>query len=94
VKKDIIITNNKSETIDICVFQQLPFSKEESIKVKLIVPDLTEEHISKDEFSIIQWKYRIVSGDKETVKLEYTIESQPDHQIDFKEQTGFEKTSY
>jgi len=95
VKKEIVITNTKSQQVPVCVFQQIPFSQEESIKVKQIAPDPNDKETShKDEFSIIQWKYDIPSGETQTVTLEYTIESAPDKTIGFDTQNTFEKTSY
>jgi len=95
VKKEIVITNTKLKPVDICVFQQLPFSKEETIKIKLTDPKPDEENVHKDEFSILQWKYKLEGGRSHTISLAYTIETPPDiKNFYYQEQTNFTKTSY
>jgi len=95
VKKEVVISNTKVKEVSVCVYQQLPFAKDETIKVKVTEPIVGQtENVKCDEFSIFEWKLNIESGQSETVVLEYTIESPPEKQLFFQEQTSYTKTSY
>jgi len=94
VKKAIVITNTKNEPVNISVYQQLPFSKDETIKIKQIDPPENDENTRKDEFSIIEWKCHLEQSKYETINFAYVIESNPDKELGLVEQTDFEKTSY
>jgi len=91
----VVITNTKSEPIKICVFMQLPFSQDNTIKVKLEEPNLKEEDTPAtiDEFSIVQWKYELAPGDEVKVRLHYTVEYNLDSKLNFTNQ-NHGKTSY
>jgi len=94
VKKAIVVTNLKDEEVNISVYQQLPFSKDETIKIKIVKPAENDKNTRKDEFSIIEWKYTLEPGKSQNIVLEYSIESAPDKEVGFEVQDSFTKTSY
>jgi len=93
--RKVVITNTKSETINISVFMQLPFSQDSNVKVKLEEPNLKEEGTPAtiDTFSNIQWKHELGPGEDVVVRLHYTIEFEKDTILNFQLQ-NFPKTSY
>jgi len=71
-----IITNHKTTTVEVVVFDQLPFCSDSNIKVKLEEPSNIKilENVRVDEFSLIQWRFKIASGKSERVQFTYSIE--------------------
>ena len=79
----IIITNNKKRTEKIIVFDQLPISQNEDIKVELIKPKYKEDtdtlKINKQKF--VEWHFEPESKEKLVIDYIYSVESPTDEQI-------------
>jgi len=81
-----VITNNKPQPIEVTLFEQLPRSNNQHLKVKLITPDLdvsnlpTVEDIDSEAPLLvtpannIRWKYTIEPDKSVTTNFQYTVE--------------------
>jgi len=77
-----IVTNHKPYEIELVAFDQLPFSSDSNIKVRVEEPIIKgNEHIRVDEFSLIQWRYKIAPEKSEKIQFTYVIEWPNDKQI-------------
>jgi len=81
-----VITNNKPQPIEVTLFEQLPRSNNQHLKVKLISPDLDVSNLPAIEdidsdapllvtpANNIRWKYTIEPDKSVTTNFQYTVE--------------------
>jgi len=72
----IKITNNKKTQEEIVVWDQLPISQDEKIKVKLIEPEYKEDNeiLKIDEHKYIEWFFQPKPGEKIKIPFKYSVE--------------------
>ncbi len=72
----IKITNNKKTQEEIVVWDQLPISQNEKIKIKLIEPDYKEdtEILKISEHKYIEWFFEPKPGEKILIPFKYSVE--------------------
>jgi len=81
------ISNNKSEDIEVLVFQQLPFATDERIKINIKEPYIKDNpNVSVDEFSLLKWRTKVKAGGKSKLRFCYNIEFPNDKEILFVKQ--------
>jgi hypothetical protein len=69
---EIKITNNRKTTESISVFDQLPISRNEKIKIELLIPkDLEEKLNDKKE---LKWDLKLNPGENKIIPLKFTVE--------------------
>eukprot|EP01121_Diplochlamys_sp_Union-15-3_P016235 TRINITY_DN5488_c0_g1_i1.p1 TRINITY_DN5488_c0_g1~~TRINITY_DN5488_c0_g1_i1.p1 ORF type:complete len:599 (+),score=130.40 TRINITY_DN5488_c0_g1_i1:55-1851(+) len=84
-----VITNNKMEEVEVLVFQQLPFSKDEKIKVSVKEPNIQKDSdVSVDEYSLLKWRVKIKPGAEAKLRFSYLVEHPADKDIVFIPQVG------
>jgi len=86
VKQETVIKNNKAIEITIFVYEQVPLSNDEKIKVRLISPDLKQDSdkVKLNQANNLEWKVTIASKQESKFPLEYVIEWPKDRIIEFK----------
>eukprot|EP01121_Diplochlamys_sp_Union-15-3_P016737 TRINITY_DN5750_c0_g1_i4.p1 TRINITY_DN5750_c0_g1~~TRINITY_DN5750_c0_g1_i4.p1 ORF type:complete len:288 (+),score=54.73 TRINITY_DN5750_c0_g1_i4:375-1238(+) len=80
------ITNNKSFKITVLVYDQIPQPNDQSIKVKVLEPQIKEDNtapITYTDEKNLQWKVEIPPGEKKILKFHYLIEWPKDKEIEF-----------
>ena len=72
----IKITNNKKTQEEIVVWDQLPISQNEKIKVKLIEPEYKEdtETLKMNEHKYIEWFFEPKPGEEILIPFKYSVE--------------------
>jgi len=88
-KFSTVIKNNKKHPIKVLVFDQIPFSSDKSIKVKIEQPADQTEYILTEE-SIMKRTFKLGPGTSQTTKLCYTVETSSDTSIYYVPQLGGE----
>ena len=80
----ITITNNKRTQEEIVVWDQLPISQNEKIKVKLIEPKYKEdtEILKINEHKYIEWFFEPKSGEEILIPFKYSVEYPLGTQVD------------
>jgi len=80
----IKITNNKKTQEEIVVWDQLPISQNEKIKVKLVEPDYKEdtEILKIDEHKYIEWFFQPKAGEEIIIPFKYSVEYPLDTQVE------------
>jgi uncharacterized protein (TIGR02231 family) len=85
------LLNTKSTAVIVYVYEQVPLSSNEKIKVKLIVPDLRSKEpvpnctVALDESNNLEWQCTLQPRVECRLPMEYTIEWPKDKQIVFDE---------
>lgn len=91
IRREIRLTNTKSTPISVHVYEQVPLSSDEKLKVKLVVPDLRVKEqspsytVSLDENNNVEWKCILAEKGECRLPLEYTVEWPNDKRIEYKE---------
>ena len=67
------IENFHDNEIELLLYDTLPISQNEKIKVK--VDDITPEYHSKNDKNILEWKLKIPAGEKMIVNLKFSVET-------------------
>jgi uncharacterized protein (TIGR02231 family) len=72
----IELTNNKKSEEEVVVWDQIPISNNEQIKVALIKPVISEKDssIKKNEQNFIEWYYRMMPGEKKKIPFSFSVE--------------------
>ena len=72
----ISVTNNHQSDEEIVVFDQLPISGNEEIKVELIDPKWKENtpELHKNDQDILEWYYKMKPAEKVLIPLKYSVE--------------------
>ncbi|MBT4331776.1 MAG: DUF4139 domain-containing protein, partial [Candidatus Cloacimonetes bacterium] len=80
----IKITNNKKTQEEIVVWDQLPISQNENIKVKLIEPAYKEDTdiLKINEHKYIEWFFQPKPGEEIIIPFKYSVEYPIDTQIE------------
>ena len=91
VRRETRLTNTKSTAITVHVYEQVPLSSDEKIRVKLVVPDLRVKDqnpaytVSMDDDNNLEWKCIIPAKGECRLPLEYILEWPNDKRIEYKE---------
>jgi len=84
VQRSIIIKNTKECDVSVVLYDQLPQSSDEKIKVKLIEPDLKKAtHVKLNASNNLEWRFQIPGGKKEEVEFQYVIEWPQNREVSF-----------
>jgi uncharacterized protein (TIGR02231 family) len=76
---EIKLENHTRDSQKILVWDQIPVSQHESIKVRL---ENTEPKVNKqDELNRLEWKLELPEGGKQTIRYDFTIEAARELQI-------------
>jgi uncharacterized protein (TIGR02231 family) len=82
----IVITNNKAQQIEISVFEQVPLSEDDKVKVKIIKPDLKESNEAVlNEFNNLKWNVKLDPQAKKKIELEYQVDFPVDNNLSLHE---------
>jgi len=79
------IKNSKSTTIDLILWEQVPVSVYDSIKVKLLQPDLRTTNVTQEKNNNLKWQLKLSSGASATAPLSYSIEYPKEKEIEIRE---------
>jgi len=78
-----VITNNKKSKEKIIIYDQLPVSQNDDIKVELLKPKYKEDNdnlkINKEKF--IEWYYELEPAEKVEIDFSYSVESPQDIKV-------------
>ncbi len=76
----ITVKNNKGHSTAIHVWDQIPMARNESIKVKLIKPEINKKtkHVKVNKLKMIEWFYRPKAGQTITIPFKYSVEHPAD----------------
>eukprot|EP01121_Diplochlamys_sp_Union-15-3_P018773 TRINITY_DN6904_c0_g1_i1.p1 TRINITY_DN6904_c0_g1~~TRINITY_DN6904_c0_g1_i1.p1 ORF type:complete len:474 (-),score=89.17 TRINITY_DN6904_c0_g1_i1:46-1299(-) len=81
----ITITNNKGFKVNITVQDQIPQATDQSIKVKVLEPDIKENGpVTYTANKNVEWKIDLKEGEKRTLKLHYQVEWPKDKEIEYR----------
>lgn len=92
VRRETLLTNTKSTEITAYVYEQVPLSSIEKIKVKLATPDLKSKHVNAsytvtmNENNNIEWKCILQPKEQVRLPLEYSLEWPNNKQVEFSEE--------
>jgi uncharacterized protein (TIGR02231 family) len=93
IRRETRITNTKSTEIIVYIYEQIPLSSDEKIKVKLIVPDVRAKEqnpnctVTMNDRNNLEWKCLLQPKEECRLPLEYSLEWPKDKRIEFKEQS-------
>ncbi|CAF4297463.1 unnamed protein product [Rotaria sp. Silwood2] len=85
------IVNMKSTEITVFVYEQVPLSSDEKIKVKLITPDLRQKDyaqncmVTMNDRNNLEWKCVLQPHEEFQCPLEYTLEWPKDKRVELQE---------
>lgn len=91
IRHETHLTNTKAAEVTIYVYEQVPLSSDEKIKVKLIVPDLKSKEqgpnctVTINDSNNLEWKCILPSRGECRLPFEYTLEWPKDKRIELKE---------
>ncbi|CAF3952179.1 unnamed protein product, partial [Rotaria sordida] len=91
VRHETHVTNTKTNEVVVFVYDQVPLSSDEKIKVTLIQPDLrrkdTNPHhtITLKDTNNLEWKCTLPPRGECRLPFEYTVEWPVDKQVEFQE---------
>jgi uncharacterized protein (TIGR02231 family) len=91
IRRETRLVNTKSTEITVYVYEQLPLSSDEKIKVKLVAPDLRTKEQSLSSSVImnddnnLEWKCVLQAKGECRLPLEYSLEWPKDKRIEYKE---------
>ena len=89
VRHETHLTNTKAAEVTVYVYEQVPLSSDEKIKVKLIQPDLrSKEHsfnytVTMNDANNLEWKCVLQARGELRLPLEYTIEWPKEKRVEF-----------
>jgi hypothetical protein len=83
----ITLKNSKSVEVAVTTYGQLPLSKDDSIKVKLLKPNLkdTKDDIKLNKHNNLEWRYVIPAGGKLEIPFSYDVEYPKDKDVEIVE---------
>jgi len=89
VSRVISIKNSKSVDVLVVVYEQVPLSSDEKIKVKLIEPDpKKEKNVTLNASNNLEWRLTIAAGQKQDLDYQCIIEWPQNKEVTF--DTGFQ----
>lgn len=73
----IEITSNKKNQEEIVIWDQIPISNHEDIKINLIEPKLSDnqKNVKINDYNYIEWFFNIKPGEKIKIPFKFTVES-------------------
>jgi hypothetical protein len=79
----IIITSNKPNKEEIVVWDQIPFSTDEQIKIELLKPEYKKDMpaLKMNEHKYLEWYFEMESGEKIQIPLKFSVEYPKDQII-------------
>ncbi len=82
----ITVTNRKKTAEEIVVWDQIPLSQDEDVKVTLLKPKYREdsEQLKLTKSNFLEWLYQLKPGEKTEIPLSFTIEYPLDKEINIK----------
>ncbi|CAF2613652.1 unnamed protein product [Rotaria sp. Silwood2] len=92
IHHETYIINTKSTEITVFLYQQVPLSSDEKIKVKLITPDLRQKEYARNgtvkmnDRNNIEWKCVLQAHGEYRFPLEYTLEWPKEKRVECKEE--------
>ncbi|CAF3641616.1 unnamed protein product [Rotaria sordida] len=92
VRHETHITNTKTHEVAVYIYDQLPLSSDEKIKVNLIQPDLRRKDnnphntITLKDTNNLEWKCILPSRGECRLLFEYSVEWPYDKQVEFQEE--------
>ncbi len=92
IRRETRLVNTKSTEVTVYVYEQVPLSSDEKIKVKLVVPDLrtkqnnSSSNVTMNDGNNLEWKCVLQAKGECRLPLEYTLEWPKDKRIEFKEE--------
>ncbi|WP_343607109.1 DUF4139 domain-containing protein [Chryseobacterium oranimense] len=78
VTYDIIVRNNKKEAINIDIRDQIPLSKDESVKIELLQSDNAE--LNKEK-GFLTWNVKVLSSETKKLRVSYKVRYPKDFSI-------------
>lgn len=91
IRREIYLFNTQPTEVIVYVYEQVPVSLDERIKVKLIVPDLRMREptgsysVIMNDANNLQWRCILQALSECRLPIEYTLEWPTDKSIEFKE---------
>ncbi|CAF3599237.1 unnamed protein product [Rotaria sp. Silwood1] len=91
IRYETHLTNTKSSEITVYVYEQVPLSSDEKIKVKLIIPDLRSKEqglnytVTMNDSNNLEWKCILSAKGECRLPLEYIVEWPIDKRVEFKQ---------
>lgn len=76
---EIKLQNNTSRDITLTIYDQIPVSRHEDIKVKLV--SVQPEPKEQSELNILEWKLSLAAGEKSQIRFDFDVEHPPDMQV-------------
>ncbi|CAF3684097.1 unnamed protein product [Rotaria sp. Silwood1] len=92
IRHETHIINTKSTEITVFLYQQVPLSSDEKIKVKLVTPDLRQkEHgrnctVTMNDRNNLEWKCVLQAHGEYRFPLDYTLEWPKEKRVEYKEE--------
>ncbi|CAF3629035.1 unnamed protein product, partial [Rotaria sp. Silwood2] len=92
IRRETRLVNTKPMEVIVYVYEQVPLSLDEKIKVKLLVPDLRMKEqssnytVTMNGANNLEWKCILQPRSECRLPLEYTLEWPKDKCIEFKEE--------
>jgi uncharacterized protein (TIGR02231 family) len=79
----IKVKNFKNTVEEITIFDQLPISEHENLKVQLLEPIYKEntEAFKKTDLSYLEWNFRLKSGEEILIPFKFSVEYPTDFQL-------------
>jgi len=85
----VTIKNTKSIQVSVAIYDQLPLSNDEKIKVKLLDPNLKEPpkgfDIKLNKHNNLEWRVKVESGKKIEIPFNYSVEWPKDKDIEIRD---------
>ena len=92
IRRETRLVNTKSTEVTVYIYDQLPLSSDEKIKVKLVGPDLrTKEQnssysVTMNDRNNLEWKCILPAKGECRLPLEYTLEWPKDKRVEFNDE--------
>ncbi|CAF1392753.1 unnamed protein product [Rotaria sordida] len=92
IRHETHIVNTKSTEITVFVYEQVPLSSDEKIKVKLLSPELRQKDnarnctVTMNDRNNLEWKCILPAHGEYRFPLEYTLEWPKEKRVEFKEE--------
>jgi len=91
IRHETRLVNTKSAEVTVYVFEQVPLSSDEKIKVKLLLPDLRLKEqslnstVTMNDLNNLEWKCILPARGECRLPLEYNIEWPHDRRVEYKQ---------
>ena len=80
----ILVINNKKTEEELVIWDQLPISENEKIKVNLIQPEYKEDNdvLKKSELNYLEWFYKLKPGEVKKIPFKFVVEYPLDKRVE------------